>query len=38
MRFMQNESVLQTINRSEPAKNQFSVALVMMEIKSIVLM
>ena len=27
MRFMQNESVLQTKNRSEPAKNQFSVAL-----------
>ena len=28
MRFMQIESVLQTINRSEPAKNRFSVALV----------
>ena len=28
MRFMQNESVLQTKNRSEPAKNRFSVALV----------
>ena len=28
MRFMQIESVLQTINRSEPAKNWFSVALV----------
>ena len=29
MRYMQIESVLQTINRSEPAKNRFSVALVM---------
>ena len=28
MRFMQIESVLQTKNRSEPAKNRFSVALV----------
>ena len=28
MHFMQIESVLQTKNRSEPAKNQFSVALV----------
>ena len=28
MCFMQIESVLQTINRSEPAKNRFSVALV----------
>ena len=28
MRFMQIESVLQTINRSEPAKNRFSVALL----------
>ena len=28
MRFMQIESVLQTINRSEPAKNRFSVALM----------
>ena len=28
MRFMQIESVLQTENRSEPAKNRFSVALV----------
>ena len=28
MRFMQIESVLQTINRSEPAKNRFSVALI----------
>ena len=28
MRFMQIESVLQTKNRSEPAKNWFSVALV----------
>ena len=27
MRFMQIESVLQIINRSEPAKNRFSVAL-----------
>ena len=27
MRFMQIESVLQTINLSEPAKNRFSVAL-----------
>ena len=29
MRFMQIESVLQTKNRSEPAKNRFSVALLM---------
>ena len=28
MRFMQIESVLQTKNRSEPAKNRFTVALV----------
>ena len=28
MCFMQIESVLQTINRSEPAKNRFSVALI----------
>ena len=28
MRFMQTESVLQTKNRSEPAKNRFSVALL----------
>ena len=28
MLFMQTESVLQTKNRSEPAKNRFSVALV----------
>ena len=28
IRFMQNESVLQTKNRSEPAKNWFSVALI----------
>ena len=28
MRFMQIESVLQTINRSEPVKNRFSVALL----------
>ena len=27
MRFMKTESVLQTKNRSEPAKNRFSVAL-----------
>ena len=27
MRFMQTESVLQTKNRSEPAKSRFSVAL-----------
>ena len=27
MRFMQTESVLQTKNRSRPAKNRFSVAL-----------
>ena len=29
MRFMQTESVLQTKNRSGPAKNRFSVALMM---------
>ena len=29
MRFMQIESVLQTKNRSEPAKNRFSVAMIM---------
>ena len=28
IRFMQTESVLQTKNRSGPAKNQFSVALI----------
>ena len=28
MRFMQTESVLQTKNRSGPAKNRFSVALL----------
>ena len=28
MRFMQTESVLQSTNRSGPAKNRFSVALV----------
>ena len=28
MRFMQIDSVLQTVNRSEPAKNRFSVALI----------
>ena len=33
MRFMQIESVLQTINRSEPAKNRFSVALVLITIR-----
>ena len=32
MRFMQIESVLQTINRSEPAKNRFSVALTIMNV------
>ena len=32
MRFMQIESVLQTINRSEPAKNRFSVALLQREL------
>ena len=32
MRFMEIESVLQTINRSEPAKNRFSVALVKTEL------
>ena len=36
MRFMQIESVLQTINRSEPAKNRFSVAL--MQIQHFVLL
>ena len=30
MRFMQTESVLQTKNRSGPAKNRFSVALGLM--------
>ena len=30
MRFMQTESVLQTKNRPEPAKNRFSVALLLM--------
>ena len=29
MRFMQTESVLQTKNRSGPAKNRFSVALLL---------
>ena len=33
MRFMQTESVLQTKNRSGPAKNQFSVALVVTGVK-----
>ena len=32
MRFMQIESVLQTKNRSEPAKNRFSVALVQADL------
>ena len=32
MRFMQIESVLQTINRSEPAKNRFSVALLSTQV------
>ena len=32
MRFMQTESVLQTKNRSEPAKNRFSVALPWREL------
>ena len=31
MRFMRTESVLQTKNRSGPAKNRFSVALLTME-------
>ena len=34
MRFMQIESVLQTINRSEPAKNRFSVALLQTILKA----
>ena len=33
MRFMQTESVLQTKNRSGPAKNRFSVALVQTQIR-----
>ena len=33
MRFMQTESVLQTKNRSGPAKNRFSVALAMIETR-----
>ena len=33
MRFMQIESVLQIKNRSEPAKNRFSVALVCSTVK-----
>ena len=32
MRFMQTESVLPTKNRSEPAKNRFSVALNLISI------
>ena len=32
---MQTESVLQTKNRSEPAKNRFSVALVMRTLHKI---
>ena len=35
MRFMQIESVLQTKNRSEPAKNRFSVALFISNIKPV---
>ena len=31
MRFMQMESVLQIKNRSEPAKNRFSVALLQID-------
>ena len=34
MRFMQTESVLQTKNRSRPAKNRFSVALITVMILS----
>ena len=34
MRFMQTESVLQTKNRSGPAKNRFSVALVVSHIRA----
>ena len=37
MRFMQTESVLQTKNRSRPAKNRFSVALKYTLDKNIVL-
>ena len=33
--FMQTESVLQTKNRSGPAKNQFSVALVLRHLTEI---
>ena len=33
MRFMQTESVLQTKNRSEPAKIRFSVALTLYAFK-----
>ena len=33
MRFMQIESVIQAKNRSEPAKNQFSVALLWVLIR-----
>ena len=38
MRFMQIESVLQTINRSEPAKNRFSVALESMFLTTAVML
>ena len=38
MRFMQTESVLQTKNRSGPAKNRFSVALVLIYTRSMYLM
>ena len=34
MRFMQIESVLQTKNRSELAKNRFSVALIQILLRS----
>ena len=37
MRFMQTESVLQTKNRSRPAKNRFSVALVCSVLSSSVI-
>ena len=36
MRFMQTESVLQTKNRSRPAKNRFSVALLLMQFATFV--
>ena len=37
MRFMQTESVLQTKNRSEPAKNRFSVALERITLVSMII-